>query len=300
MTATPLTPVDHAPPSGREWSVLRSTPDWDAMAGPGWADRIMTVDVADRFHAKQGRSIARWTLTRDGRELVVYLKRHYVLPRWHGLLATLIPRVAWSPGLAEWEHLAWAREHGLPVPRAVAVGQSVGSWARLRSFVAVEELRDMLPLHEAIPRAFEQLTTAEFARWKRGLIAELARLSRELHRRRVFHQDLYLCHFYVAAADTERVPGAWPGRVVMIDFHRLAQHRVGWAWWQAKDLGQLLFSTHGVAGVTDRDRQRFWKSYLEGDWGAAVKPGRGVRALIRLRAWNNDRHNARRTARFAG
>ena len=294
------TPLTRTSPSHRGWSVLHSTPDWDAVAGPGWSDRVMSADLADRFHAKQGRSIARWALAGGGRELVVYLKRHYELPRWRGLLATLFPRAAWSPGLAEWEHLSWARVMGLPVPRAVAVGQFVGPRGRLQSFLAVEELTGMLPLNKAVPQALERLSADDFARWKRGLVAELARLARELHRRRAFHQDLYLCHFYVAAADTERVPEAWPGRVVMIDFHRLARHRVGWPWWVAKDLGQLLYSTHEVEGITDDDRRQFWDEYVGGDWGTAARPGRAVKSLIELRAWNNDRHNAKRTARTAG
>ena len=53
---------------------LRQAADWEAFASADWADRIMDEEVTDRFHAKQGRSIGRWTL-RDqaGRTLVVYL-----------------------------------------------------------------------------------------------------------------------------------------------------------------------------------------------------------------------------------
>ena len=68
---------------------LRQQPHWQEFAGPDWADRIMALAVTDRFHAKQGRSIGRLALELGGRRLVVYLKRHYRLPWWHCLLATL-------------------------------------------------------------------------------------------------------------------------------------------------------------------------------------------------------------------
>ena len=135
-----------------------------------------------------------------------------------------------------------------------------------------------------------------FARWKRGLVAELARLTRELHRRKTFHQDLYLCHFYVARADVLAPPADWHGRVTMIDFHRLARHRIGWAWWQAKDLGQLLYSTFAVPGVTARDRARFWKRYRTGEWGGVTGPPGWVAAVARFRAGRYHRKNAARAA----
>src|SRR5262249_926059 len=81
---------------------------------------IMQAIVTDRLHAKQGRTIARWTLGTDERRLVVYLKRHYRLPWRHGLLALLWPEGSWSPAMQEWEHLEWARAARLPVPGAVA------------------------------------------------------------------------------------------------------------------------------------------------------------------------------------
>jgi heptose I phosphotransferase len=295
-----------APSSGGFWHrltrgrrVVHREPDWDAFAGPGWIDGIMTETVTDRYHAKQGRSIGRWTLTApDGRTLVVYLKRHYALPRLRGLLAALVPSRPWSPGLTEWEHLYWAKAIGLPVPRAVAVGEFLGPWGKLRSFLAVEELTGMLPLHEAIPLAMRRLSAADFIRWKRGLTAELARLTRELHTRSAFHRDLYLCHFYVADADTRRIPEPWPGRVWVIDFHRLTLR----GFWrrrdsQVKDLAQLLYSTFDVAGVTARDRVRFWKLYREG-WDASPV-ARWVRAAAVAKAQRYESHNARH-ARAAG
>ncbi len=269
---------------------LRERPDWERFAGPGWAGRIMDVDVTDRFSAKQGRSTGRWVLRAGGERLAVYLKRHYRLPRWRGLLAALWPGVSWSPALQEWEHLEWARAQGIPVPAVVAAAEYLGPWGRLRSFLAVEELAGMLPLHEAIPLAASALAPADFARWKRGLVAETARLTRALHERRCFHKDLYLCHFYVPAEDTRRLP-AWRGRVHMIDLHRLARHPWTWRVWQVKDLAQLLYSSE-VASVTSRDRLRFWRLYLgESRRGLA---GRWLRRAILFKWGRYRRHNARR------
>ena len=277
--------------------VIHHESDWPAFAGDGWQDRIFAEPVTDRFHAKQGRSIGRWTLTApDGRTLVVYLKRHFKLSRLDGLLARLWPWRAWSPGLQVWEHLRTAAAAGVPVPRAAAVGEFRGPGTKLQSFLAVEELAGMLALHEAIPLAFGRLPAAEFHRWKRGLIVEMARLTRLLHRRRLFHRDLYLCHFYVALSDTQVSPSEWTGRVTVIDFHRLARSRWRWPWATAKDVGQLLYSTFDVPGITDGDRARFWKHYRAGDWGNAGRPPVWLRRLV-IWKWRRYRdHNAKKRA----
>jgi heptose I phosphotransferase len=274
---------------------LRQRPDWPLFAGADWPDRIMGVAVTDRFSAKQGRSTGRWALQRPGepRRLTVYLKRHYQLPRWQGLLATLWPRGGWSPALQEWKHLEWARQQGVPVPEVVAAAEYIGPWGRLRSFLAVEELADMLPLHEAIPLASTRLDAQTFRRWKRTLVAEMARLTRMLHDRRCFHKDLYLCHFYVARDDTACLP-AWRGRVYLIDLHRLSRHAWTWRLWQTKDLAQLLYSS-AVAGVDARDQLYFWSHYR----GAGPRRGadRWLRRWVLFKWRRYRRHNLRRKAR---
>src|SRR5262249_23009632 len=80
-------------------------PDWEQQLGNGWLEQIMQVEVTDRFHAKQGRSSGRLILQEKGARLAVYLKRHYRLSWWRGLLATLWPWGSWSPGMQESEHL---------------------------------------------------------------------------------------------------------------------------------------------------------------------------------------------------
>lgn len=298
MTTTTVPYLPGCPPRTAVGRLFRGSrrivavPGFEQFAGDGWPARVMHDAAADPLHAKQGRSISYWPLTDDrGRPLNLYLKRHYELPRWQGLLAALLPGRAVSPGLAEWEHLRWAEEHGIPVARPVAAGEFRGPWGKLQSFLAVEALTGMLPLNEAIPLAFRTLPADVFAKWKRGLVRELARLSRELHRRRAFHKDLYLCHFYLPEADCAAAPADFRGRVFMIDFHRLGLHRLFPVRYQVKDLAQLLYSTGGVDGVTDRDRVRFWKLYRGGDWTGANPPRGWLRRPVRIKWKRYDRHN---------
>jgi heptose I phosphotransferase len=276
---------------------LRYRPEWPQFAGVDWPDRIMQVAVTDDFHAKQGKSTGRWVLQAQGRRLSVYLKRHYRLPWWRGLLATVAPDAGWSPAMEEWHHLEWARTSGLPVPQPVAVGEFIGPWGRLQSFLAVEELIGMLPLHEAIPLAAARLDVATFARWKRGLVVEIARLTREIHDQRWFHKDLYLCHFYIPAADTERI-AQWKGRLHLIDLHRFHHHPLTWPMWQAKDLGQLFFSSE-LTGVTGRDRLRFWRAYHGAGRGPAwLRWSIGIKWRL-YRRHNRKRQEAERKAQVA-
>jgi heptose I phosphotransferase len=286
----------------RGWRRIRQRADWAGFAGPAWPDRIMQVAVTDRFHEKQGRSSGRWQLPAadgSGKKLVVYLKRHYALPLWRGLLALVWPGGNWSPAMAEYEHLEWARKQGVPVPATVAAGEHFGPWGKLQSYLAVEELTDMLPLNEAIPLAMERMPPDTFRRWKAGLVAEMARLARLLHDRRHFHKDLYLCHFFIHQDDLNGLPGpdasAWRGKVVLIDLHRLAHHPWTWWQWQLKDLAQLLYSSD-VPGVDSRDQLAFWMHYRGP--GAQRWSSRWLRRLVVFKWRRYARHNQRRKRRM--
>ncbi len=272
--------------------------DWAAFAGEDWPDHIMRAEVADDFHVKQGRSTGRCIFHGNGRQLSVYLKRHYRLPWWHGVLAAVWPGRAWSPALQELHHLQWAQAQGFSVPAPVAAVEYVGPWGGLQSMLAVEELAGMLPLHQAIPLAAERLDRPAFRRWKRGLVKEIARLSRELHRRGYFHKDLYLCHFYLPQTDIDdwRPAAAGPpdlrGKLHLIDLHRLAHHPWTRLWWQIKDLAQLLYSSE-LEGVTPRDRACFWRLYRD---GARRWWTRWLEIMVRLK-WRRYRNHNRKRAR---
>ena len=269
---------------------------WAEFADENWRDSIMDWDVTDRLFVKQGRSIARLTLTTGCQSLVVFLKRHYELPRWRGWLASLFPSRAWAPSMEEFQHLQWAEAAGIAVPRVHAVGQIVTANRRLQGYLAVEELSEMMPLHQAIPLAHAELNRDGFTLWKERLIAEMVRLTGLLHDRKQFHQDLYLCHYYVSERFCRCVPESWMNHIVMIDFHRLRRQRFGATWFQLKDLAQLLYSTFDVDGIDDVDRANFWKRYRKSIRLGRHWPTSWLLRWIRWKAERYARHNARRPA----
>ncbi len=290
----------------RGWRRQRQRPDWAFFAGTDWADRIMDVSVTDQFHAKQGRSTGRLVLNAadgSGRRLAVFLKRHYKIPFWDAWRALVFPRASWSPAMMEYDHLEWAREQGIPVPATVAVADYLLPGGKLQSFLAVEELTGMLALHDAIPLAQSRLPEEVFRRWKRGLIVEIARLTRLLHDRKHYHKDLYLCHFFIPEPDTASMPAGeadgpcgagWRGRVFMIDLHRLTYHPWTWGVWLMKDLAQLLYSSE-VTGVDTRDQLAFWMHYRGP--GSRRWSYRLLRWAILLKWRRYRQHNLRLQAR---
>jgi heptose I phosphotransferase len=267
--------------------------DWARVIASDWPERILSVDVTDRFHAKQGRSTGRWIVENARGRIAVYLKRHYRLPWWQGALAAVFPAWGWTPAEQERRRLAWASEQGLPVPRVLASAEYIGPGCRLQSMLAVEELGGMLPINEAMPLAVRRLSPREFARWKRGLVVELARLTNLLHSRKHFHKDLYLCHFYIPERFTRICPD-WKGQVHMIDFHRLAGHPLTWPVWLIKDLAELLYSSE-VVEIGPRDRLRFWRCYLS---GRSTGPFLACLKFFILAKWRRYRsHNLKRKLR---
>jgi heptose I phosphotransferase len=265
----------------------------------------MTLEAVDRLHTKQGRSTARVVFPSTAERadltvmtgnlatsalpagpLTVYLKRHFRLPWLSRLAALFDPAGRHSPGAAEWSHLERARSLGVPVPDVVATGERIGPWASLQSYLMVAELTGSLELNVALPKLAAELGPVRLAALKRRLVPEMARITAALHRACVFHKDLYLCHFYL---DCQRLASdARDVRLTLIDLHRLAEHRLWPDRWRWKDLGELLFSTVGVAGIDDRDILRFWKHYRR---SLALRWPRWQARMVRLKAARYQRHN---------
>jgi heptose I phosphotransferase len=250
------------------------------------SENVMTLDSPDRFHAKQGRSTARVVLHRADKPLAVYLKRHFRLPLIARLRALFDPGGKHSPAAAEWSHLERARALGIDVPEVVAAGERIGPKGHLKSFLIIAELTGCEAVNELLPRLAVVLEARAFETLKRRLIAEMARITATLHAALVFHKDLYLCHFFLAHDRLDRERGTV--HVSLIDLHRLKEHRLWPDWWRWKDLGQLLYSTEGIDGITDRDRLRFWRIYRQ---RLGIERPRWHARIVRLRAARYLEHN---------
>jgi heptose I phosphotransferase len=269
---------------GVSWSWIDDS--YRARLPVDFPSSVMTLESRDRYHAKQGRSTARVVFKTTDRPLAVYLKRHVRLPWSTRLAALLHPSGRHSPAAAEWKRLERVRALGIDVPKVVAAGERIGPGVAVHSFLMVAELSDYVALNELLPQLSARLGAVAFATLKRRVIVEMARITATLHKAHVFHKDLYLCHFFLDPVCD--LLGAQSPRVALIDLHRLEEHRLWSDWWRWKDLGQLLYSTYGVRGITENDRLRFWKGYCR--LAGITRPRWHVR-LVRLRAARYRKHN---------
>jgi heptose I phosphotransferase len=286
---------------GVRWSWVN--PRYVAALPPDLDASIMTLEALDRLHSKQGRSTARVVFDSGPGDsdqpgntspagpvavgpLVVYLKRHFRLP-WLTRLAALVdPGGRHSPGAAEWSHLERARLLGVPVPEVVAAGERIGPWTSLQSYLVVAELTGSQELNLALPELQNGMDSYSFSVLKRRLIREMAAITATLHRARVFHKDLYLCHFYLDRRRLRDDPTNL--RVALIDLHRLGEHRFWPDRWRWKDLGELCYSTEGVKGIERRDLLRFWVHYRR---HVGLRWPRWQFRMVKLKAAGYLRHN---------
>ena len=243
---------------GVSWTWINE--HYRALLPEDLAATVMDLESRDRFHAKQGRSTARVVLHQADRPLPVYLKRHFRLP-WPARVAALFdPAGRHSPAAAEWLHLERVARLGINVPEVVAAGERIGPRAGLQSFLMIAELTGSTAFNELLPRLAARLDRASFAALKRRVITEMARITATLHALASFTKTSISVTFSSIRTMHDRLEPS--SKLSLIDLHRLEEHRYWPDWWRWKDLGQLLFSTEGVAGISARDRVRFWRVVL--------------------------------------
>ncbi len=126
-------------------------------------------------------------------------------------------------------------------------------------YLLTEKIPDALDLH-AFLHLLHGLPAAEARSRLRRLVEQVARVVRELHRRRLGHRDLKAANLLVSG-----------GQVWLIDlvgvacYRRLSRRR------RVQNLARLNASFHGSPALTRTDRLRFLRVYLQ--WGLL---GRGT------------------------
>ncbi|MDO9622565.1 MAG: lipopolysaccharide core heptose(I) kinase RfaP [Pseudomonas sp.] len=166
----------------------------------------------------------------------------------------------------EWQAIQRLTEVGVATMTAVAYGERGSNPAAQHSFIVTEELAPTVSL-EDFSLDWPQHPPAPAL--KRALIAEVAKMTGNMHRAGVNHRDCYICHFLL---HTDKPVCASDFRLSLIDLHRAQIHARLPLRWRNKDLAGLYFSALHI-GLTRRDKLRFIKGYF-----AAMHESQSLRA----------------------
>ena len=247
-----------------------------APRGGNSYDAFARLRPADALVEKTGRSTARYLIDLAGEPVGIYLKKYSGLSWWTR---------NWTcesnfPGPREWGNIQRVQEMGIRTAEPIVV--AADRKHACQSLLATRELKGYEELHIFIRRRLAGEMSQETWELKQRIIERLADTARTLHQARLYHQDFYLCHFFIREDQSQ--PCGFD--LILIDLLRLAH-----SWrsrWQVKDLAQLLFSSD-LAGIQPEDRLRFFKRYLGVDrlTGAA----RRLRMRVEWKAWLYHRHN---------
>lgn len=198
-----------------------------------------------------GRSTLRFDIDGHG-----YYRKLHTGIGWKEILKDLIcGRLPVLGAANEWYALNYLAAAGIPSLVPVAYGRRGRNPALQESFIVTEAL-------EGCTKLDVLFTSGVSACAKRIVIAEVARIARELHRLGVNHRDFYLCHFLLVPATLiQALNGQGSVVIHLVDLHRAQLRTAVPERWLVKDLGGLLFSTLNL-DFNRRDYYRFLKQYF--------------------------------------
>lgn len=190
----------------------------------------------------------------SGHPCLFYVKRYEDPPLREQLRRILTQHPKHGSAWWEWENIHTLSSGGIPTPTPVAFGEKMHGVFERRSFLVTQAIPGE-SLESWVPRHLGP--QGDVGREARIALVELvARLARNLHRRRMVHRDLYLSHIFLSHNED--------GRPVLrlIDLQRVFRPRWRWRRWQVKDLAALHYSTPWEC-VPATDRVRFLRRYLD-------------------------------------
>jgi hypothetical protein len=198
------------------------------------------------FREQKGRRTQRVELEGQG----YFLKQHFGVG-WKEIFKNLA-QFKWPILGAENEWRAFERLNALSVltPAAIAYGSRGLNPARRRSFLLMEELKDLISLEDFCRDWKKQ--PPSFA-LKSALIRKVAGIAKIMHENGINHRDFYICHFLLDPRSLQ---------LYLIDLHRAGQHRRLARRWLIKDLAGLYFSSKDQ-GLSRHDYWRFIKAYRQ-------------------------------------
>lgn len=244
---------------------------------------FMAFEGGDVFKRLPTKTVVRIALDSPTGARRFFLKRHTGPARWGDRFRAWYSGFSAAWGRKEWEVIQAFQREGIATLTPVAAGERV-TGGRRESFVMTEALEGFKSLESLVAARFAPPIDPPALAEKRGVIRQVAALTRRLHRAGFNHRDWYLCHIF-ARRESD---GSWQLRA--LDLQRVDHRRWLRRRWIVKDLAALNYSAPpGI--VTAGDRARFLKAYL-GDQRALREHRALIRAVVRKTA-RIRQHDAR-------
>lgn len=219
----------------------------------------------DAILLKNSRSstVAEFQLTVDGIPRPVIYKRFRVTA-WTDPLAALVRR---SPALRSWVFGHGLRERCLPTPRPLAVLHRCRRGLAYEGYLLTEKLPEAVDLQRVIADLGARSPADRRSSLHRQ-IEQIARLVRELHRRRLAHRDLKAANILIQSPKYQvQSPksGMDFGLCWLIDLVGVTRYRKLSRSRRVQNLARLHASFSRSPVLTRTDKLRFLRVYLQ--WG---------------------------------
>ena len=255
-------------------------------------EQIMALDGL-MVRARPGRM----TVKLDLAGKPYYLKKHNGVG-WGEILKNLVClRMPVLGAANEWHGIHHLSRIGIDTMTAAGYGTIFGNPAAQRSFILLDELVECISLEDYCadwnnnpPRTQGEI------RFKRWLIAQVARIARDMHTSGANHRDFYLCHFLLRTGYTQGEADPEQSKLYVIDLHRMQLRRRTPLRWIIKDVAGLYFSSLD-AGLTTRDLYRFMCVYRSGSVGRTVTRDKNFWERVKIRGINQYDDEMRKKAR---
>ena len=224
-----------------------------------------TQDGFDNLMSLQGQTYrqapGRETLRFTNNGKAYFLKRHTGVG-WHEILKNIsYLRAPVIGALNEWHGVHHLTRLGINTLSIAAFGIRGMNPATRHSFIITDELPANISLEDLCRRwQTSPPTDKQGIRFKRWLIAEVARIARTMHENGANHRDFYLCHFLLDSKSGISPSAVENNRLYLIDLHRVQIRRRTPTRWLIKDISGLLYSSMDF-GISKNDLFRFMRTY---------------------------------------
>lgn len=174
--------------------------------------RAARLDSVARVLASVGHHLAAWSRTSDtirydahGTHSALYIKRYHYL-RWRQRIRAMFRGTFFGASRArsEYRALTQMRRLGIQAVRPVAYGERRVCHFLRSCFLITEAVPDAMPLSSFIQTFGQHRASAKSVRFRREILASLARQVRHMHDSGFVHQDLFWRNVLIRSLPEDR------------------------------------------------------------------------------------------------